>query len=122
MENKDELIELYSSQKIQGRYLSEIRKELLQKGFSEDEVKLIIRKIDEKVLQHELDKTKAKINKQILYFGTFLTVLGIALYLLSRLDIMKMKNDLVIYTTAFIAGLVMVVYSLAFSNKPKWRK
>ena len=121
MENK-ELIEYYAAQKIEGRYLSEIRKELLQKGFTEVEASSLISKIDEQVLLHELSKTNAKINKQILYFGVFLLSLGVIMFILGRTGTFVIRQYLVISSVLLLIALIMVIYSLIFSQRSRRRR
>ena len=63
MDNKKELIDYYYNQKLQVRYFSDTRKELFNKGLSEQEVAAIINEVDQQVLQHEMNKTKLKIKQ-----------------------------------------------------------
>ena len=115
--NKDKLIEHYVTEKINDRPLSEIRKELLSKGIHEQEVLDIIQKIDEKVLQYELNKTKAKINKQILYLGIVLLLIGFIIFFLGKTKTVFISKYLAISTTMFFVGVIMVVFSLVFSQQ-----
>lgn len=119
IDNKDALIEQYVAEKLQGRYLSEIRKELLRKGLPESEVSDIIQKIDKQVLQHELGKTSVKINKQIFYLGGFLIGAGIIVFLLGWLNIFVINRYLPMSVSATLAGLIMLIYALLFSNRSK---
>lgn len=120
--DKDKLIEHYVTEKIQGRDLSKIRKEMLQNGLPEADVNTLIRKIDEKVLLHELDKTKAKINKQILYLGATIIIVSLIMLFASRTQIFVIKRDLAISAILIVVGVTMVVYSLIFSQKPRIKR
>ncbi|MCG8702467.1 MAG: hypothetical protein MI922_30740 [Bacteroidales bacterium] len=58
--NKDyeAIIGYYFQKKVNGTSFSEIRKELSNKGYEEQDIKKIIREIDDRVIQNDLTESK----------------------------------------------------------------
>lgn len=122
MDNKKELIDYYYNQKLQGRYFSDIRKELFNKGLSEQEVAAIINEVDQQVLQHEMNKTKLKIKQQMLYLSVVFLVLGLILFSLGYLKIFIVSRFMLISAMLVTIGLIMLIYSMFFSMRQRYTK
>ena len=122
MDNKKELIDYYYNQKLQGRYFSDIRKELFNKGLSEQEVAAIINEVDQQVLQHEMNKTKLKITQQMLYLSVVFLVLGLILFSLGYLKIFIVSRFMLISAMLVTIGLIMLIYSMFFSMRQRYTK
>lgn len=67
----------YYTKKIEGQSFSEIRKELEVKGLTKEQIKAVIRSIDNRVISGELSKSNKSAGRQLIYMGLVLTTLGL---------------------------------------------
>jgi len=75
--NLFEIEEEYLTKKKEGHSFSEIRKELKVKGLTDEQVKVVIRSIDNKIIKEEVNKSNRSTRRQIIFMGLVLTLIGL---------------------------------------------
>jgi hypothetical protein len=112
-------IEELVRRKLEGESYSGIRATLGERGFNEEEVHEIIRKIDEKVLDAELNQKQLGKSRQWYRAGLFLASLGLLLTLgTNRGIILEGVPRWVVYTP-FFAGIAMMLYGRYWGQKSR---
>lgn len=122
-----ELEEYYFEKKRDGMDFSEIRRELRDRNIGEDDIKQIIREIDDKILsQAEELSSKSKLNSQF-FIGVFLFTIGLFLTIGKYFGLVNLGNYFIIAYGPIFAGLGMMINSKAnrtnfFDRKDRIRK
>lgn len=69
----------YYPRKQQGESYSTIRKELIERGLNEEQIKVVIRSIDNKILQETIAVSNIKKGNQLLIMGLIISSIGFIL-------------------------------------------
>ena len=111
-EESDYLIDEYvRKNKEEGLGFHEIRKELESKNFDPDTIKYLIRSINNKILNEEINKSFRIKSYEIFFIGLFLIALGIFLTLSTFIGIIKMKDQFILFYGLILGGLAAILYS-----------
>jgi hypothetical protein len=104
-------IEKLAREKLEGKSYSEIRAELKESGMPKEEISLLIRQVDEKVLAGAITEGKPDKAKQWYRGGMILAVAGLALSIAFNVGlIMRNLPPLAVYAP-FIAGILLMFYA-----------
>ncbi len=107
--NIEKIIEDYYQKVIEGLSFDEIRPTLQKQDFTEDEIKLIIRKVDDRVLAHDTSKPKSKFGAIIMWAGLGLMGIGVALTLANFYHLINLGNTYLNLYGPFIAGMIVYI-------------
>lgn len=107
-------ISVYVDKKINGVSYSEIRKELSEKGYSDDNVSAMIKEIDDIVLKEEFNSSISKRFPIHKIAGLILITLGVVL-------ILVFQGIGIIQGALVLSGLVMFASGSRFRKKPNPR-
>ena len=103
-------IEKLAREKLEGKSYSEIRAELKESGMPQEEISLLIRQVDEKVLEGVITEGKPDKAQQWYRGGMILAVAGLALSIAFNAELfMKNLPPLAVYAP-FIAGILLMFY------------
>ena len=104
-------------QKLEGASYSQIRSSLSDQGFSEDEIKSIIRQVDEKVLRAEIEQGNRDRAKSWNQVGIGLAVVGLVLTVGANAGwILNGTSRWVVYSP-FFAGILLMLYGRSLQRK-----
>jgi hypothetical protein len=107
-EIKQEIIKRLVRDQLDGMSFSEIRKRLLEEGWSEEGVRDLIREVDKRVLEAAVNEGRQDKNRQINRIGLILAVAGLAISIgFNRGLILQRLPAVVVYTPFFLGILVM---------------
>ncbi len=114
----DHHIEELVQRKLNGESYSLIREELAEKGFTENEIRNLIRQVDERVLKGEIEQGALERGKTWYRAGMALAVIGLLLTLGSNAGwILKGIPRWIVYAP-FFAGILLIYYGKWLRKKP----
>jgi hypothetical protein len=105
----DNEIEELVQRKLDGESYTVLRAELGERGLNEKEIRLAVRKIDEKVLDAELHTKPRKKSNQWYRVGIFIATLGLIITLGANRGIILEGIPKWIVYAPFFAGIVMML-------------
>ena len=112
-----QIIQDLVQQKLEGESYSQIRSSLSDQGFNEDEIKSIVRRVDEQVLRAEIDqgnRNKAKSWNQI---GLVFAVVGLVLTIGNKAGWILMGTSRWVVYSLFFAGILLMLYGRSLQRK-----
>lgn len=114
---KDSRIETLAKEKMGGKSYSSIRKELSESGMPEEEIKSLIRLVDERVLSETMkDGSKEKV--RLWYrIGLFVAIGGLVLSIAYNSGILMGEQPAWLAYSPFFAGVVIMIYARALQRK-----
>jgi len=105
-----EKIEELVRQKLEGKSYTEIRAELKESGVSPEEIAMLIKKVDEKVLK-EATKTGTPDNSLLFYkAGIVMAVAGLIITIAFKAGVILHYFPPIAVYTPFAAGVIMMFY------------
>ena len=104
------LIEELAKEKLGGTSYGEIRAELKESGMSPDEIKRLIRQVDERVLAEAVSHVQADKARQWYRVGLVLAVAGLALSIAFNAGILLRGLPPLAVYTPFLAGILLMFY------------
>jgi hypothetical protein len=107
---QDSIIEELVQQKLEGKSYTEIRARLREEGLDEEGIRQAIRKIDEQVLEAEVNQRHIGRARQWYRVGFTLAVLGLVLTLSSNQGIILEDTPRWLVYAPFFAGIVLMFY------------
>jgi hypothetical protein len=111
-------IEELVREKLEGESYSKIRARLREQGLTEQEIRVTIRKIDEKVLDTEMNQRHLGSSRQWYRAGLFIAALGLGLaFGASRGIILGDVPKWIVYAP-FFAGIAMMLYGRYAQKRP----
>ena len=114
----DHHIEELVQRKLDGESYSRIREELAEKGFTEEEVRNLIRQVDERVLRAEIEQGSRERGKTWYRAGMAMAVIGLLLTLGSNAGwILKGVPRWIVYAP-FFCGILLLYYGKWLQKKP----
>lgn len=104
-------LEELALQKIEGKSYSEIREELKVAGMEPGEIGVLLRKVDEKVLEEALRSGRPNKSLQLHRTGLVLAVSGLLITIAFNVGvILQNLPDLAVYSP-FLTGILLMFYS-----------
>lgn len=115
--SKDSRIEALVREKMDGKSYSSIREELAASGMPEEEIKSLIRQVDERVLNETMqDGTKEKV--RLWYrIGLIGAIGGLVLSIAFNSGILLRGQPAWLAYSPFFAGVVVMIYARALQRK-----
>lgn len=115
--DQESRIEELVKQKMDGKSYSTIREELTEAGMPEEEIKKLIRKVDERVLSETMqDGTKEKV--RLWYrIGLIVAIGGLALSIAYNAGLTLRGFPAWVAYSPFFAGIVVMIYARALQRK-----
>jgi hypothetical protein len=111
-------IEELARRKLEGESYSTIRRELRERGQTDEEIRMTIRTIDEKVLYSEMNQRQTVKLKQWYRGGLFLAVLGLLLSVGATRGIILGGIPRWVVYAPFFLGILLMVYGRYAPQKP----
>ncbi len=103
-------IEELAREKMTGKSYTSIREELLATGMSPEEVKALIRQVDERVLIETTKQGGAEKAQQWYRLGLILAVLGLIISIAYNAGIILETRPALLVYSPFFAGILVMVY------------
>ena len=115
--SKDSRIEALVREKMGGKSYSHIREELAESGMPEEEIKKLIRQVDERVLSETMqDGTKEKV--RLWYrIGLIVAIGGLVLSIAYNAGLALRGLPAWVAYSPFLAGIVVMIYARALQRK-----
>jgi hypothetical protein len=110
-ENQQELIEKLIRDKLNGKSYSEIRKGLLEDGWGEEEVRELIRQVDEKVLEAAVKEGRPDRARQLNRAGLILAIAGLAVSIAFNAGLILQRLPAMVVYVPFFAGILLMFYT-----------
>ena len=117
--DRDEKIGELAQRKLGGTSYSDLRAELRNEGYSPDEIGVLIRKADEKVLASTLSGGKQDRSRQWYRAGLFTAIAGLLISGAFHAGIILQNLPSLIAYAPFFAGIVLMVYGKWLQQKRK---
>ena len=114
------IIKEYLQKRRDGMDYSQIRKELHEKQYEDSDIKKIVQKIDDTIIEEEFEKTKSNTSKIMRVTGWIFIIFGTIFTLGNTVNLFHIQNNLVTYGFLLI-GLIMIFYGYVKSTKPRRR-
>ena len=113
----DSRIEELVKQKMEGKSYSTIREELAEAGMPEEEIKRLIRQVDERVLSETMqDGTKEKV--RLWYrIGLIVAIAGLVLSIAYNAGLALRGLPALVAYSPFLVGIVVMIYARALQRK-----
>lgn len=108
----EELIEIYYSEKKQGKNYSNIRKELQNKNINSDAISYIIKKIDNMILEDEQIKLKKQKAWEIIGAGIVFSIAGLGITIGSFTGVINTSNSILIVYGPVFSGLSVLYFGI----------
>jgi len=105
----NELIKFYHGKKVDGMDFSQIRKELKEKGIEENDIKNIVREIDNKILAGDVKKVGKIKARELRLIGWTLMIIGGVATLGTYIQWFDVKGYHIVAYGPVIAGYLMIV-------------
>ena len=103
-------IEEFARMKLEGESYAEIRARLIRSGISEDELKEVMRKIDERVLREATEQVNLERSRQWYLAGIIIAVAGLILAIGFNAGIILADSSRVLAYSPFFLGIVIMLY------------
>lgn len=108
---KHEIIEHYYHEVKNGMSFETVRNQLSQSNFSPEEIKFIIREIDNSLIYNDFKKQDKSSRNEFLRLGIFLTGLGLLITISTFFGIVNLGNQFILAYGPIIAGISVIIYS-----------
>ncbi len=116
-EASENRIEELAREKMAGKSYTSIREELSATGMSAEEVKALIRQVDERVLRETLKQGVPDRTQQWYRFGLILAVLGLIISIAYNAGIILETRPALLVYSPFFAGILVMVYGRILQRK-----
>jgi hypothetical protein len=110
-------MEELAREKMAGKSYTSMREELLATGMSEEEVRVLIRQVDERVLSETVKQGVPDRAQQWYRFGLILAVLGLILSIAYNAGIILETRPALLVYSPFFAGILVMVYGRILQRK-----
>ena len=95
----------------------QVRKELEKSNVDEEEIKIIVRLVDNEVQRGATRKSKNESATPLIQIGIFLTVIGAGITIATYTGIIDMGNQFLVVYGPFLGGISLLVTGLAKRKK-----
>lgn len=89
--------------------IDQIRKELEPKGVPEEDIRAIVRLVDNDMQRRELSKTKSNRSKEYIGAGAILTIVGLGITIGTYTGIIAMGNSFMLLYGPIIGGVSLMI-------------
>ena len=113
--NLFEIEKEYLAKKLDGMSLSEIRENLEKKGLSEEQVSVVIRSIDNKILRGVNNKAGNSFANEFIYIGLALILIGLFITIATYTGFISLGNRTVLMFGPILGGIGIM--AMGFSKK-----
>jgi hypothetical protein len=113
----DNRIEKLVRDKLDGKSYSTIRKELSDEGMSEEEIKLLIRRVDERVLHETVNQGRRDKVQQWYRIGLFIALTGLLISIAFNAGILLKGRPAWLAYSPFFIGIVVMIYARTLQRK-----
>ena len=110
-------IETLVREKMGGKSYSTIRDELKQGGMSDEEISVLLRQVDEKVLNETVKQGGREKIRQWYRIGLFLALIGLILYVAYNAGMLLRSIPAWLAYSPFFAGIVVMIYSRTLQRR-----
>ena len=110
--NLNEIEREYFVKKKDGMSFSHIRKDLEDKGLSNEQISVIIRSIDHKIITDEVSKSNKSIGKQMIFMGLVLTSLGLFITIATYSGFIDMGDQYLLSYGPIFGGIGLIAIGL----------
>lgn len=93
--------------------ISGVRKELERNKIDEEEIRIIVKLVDEELQRRLLASSSHKRSQEIVYAGAALTLVGVLITLGTYTGVIEMGHSFLVVYGPFLGGLSMMVVGLA---------
>ena len=112
--NEENLVKYYLERSENKDFqINQIRKELEPKGVSDEEIRIIVRIVDNAVQRRELNQSSNLKANEIAIAGGVLTLIGAGITVATYTGIIDMGNSFLIVYGPFFGGLSLLIMGLA---------
>ncbi len=109
-------------EKLEGKSYSEIRARLLEDGLTSGEVKQLIRKVDERVLEATENQGRPDRFRQMNRAGLILAIIGLAISIAFNAGLILQRLPAIVVYTPFFTGILIMFYGRMMQRrKPEKR-
>lgn len=115
--DKNNDIEALVREKMEGKSYSTIRKELGETGMSEEEISILIRKVDERVLNETVMQGGREKIRHWYRLGLFLALIGLILAVAYNAGFLLKGLPAWLAYSPFFTGIVVMIYSRTLQRK-----
>lgn len=115
--NKEKIIDEYTEMVIEGLPFDQVRKALEKENYPEEDIKFIVRKVDDQVMAHQLKKPQSKLGEKLMWAGLIIMTIGLALTLAHFYNLIYLGNSYLAIYGPFLSG--MIIYFMGKSRKRK---
>jgi hypothetical protein len=115
--NAEHKIEELARQKLEGKSYTEIREELRASGMKEEELGLLIRKVDDRVLKETLEQGERQRTPQYYRWGLVLAVAGLILSILYNAGLVFTGLPALAVYAPFLLGILLMFYGRMVQGK-----
>ena len=116
-EFSEERIEAVYLQKMEGESYSVIREELSKEGLNPDEIRRLIRTVDERVLKSEAEYKHMAKAAQYYKVGLILAIVGLLISIGFNIGIIQTRLPPWLVYSPFLAGILMMFYGRMLQRK-----
>jgi hypothetical protein len=110
-------IETLVREKMGGKSYSTIRDELKQVGMSDEEINILLRQVDEKVLNETVKQGGREKIRQWYRIGLFLALIGLILSVAYNAGMLLRSIPAWLAYSPFFAGIVVMIYSRTLQRR-----
>jgi len=114
---EDSRIEKLVGEKMGGKSYSTIRGELTEAGMSDEEIRTLLRQVDERVLSETVKQGGRIKTRQYYRAGLFLALIGLVLSIAYNAGILLRGLPAWLAYSPFFAGIVIMIYARALQRK-----
>jgi hypothetical protein len=93
--------------------ISEVRKDMERNKFEEEEIKIIVRLVDNELQRRLLTATSNKKATDLVYIGTVITLIGVVITVGTYTGLIPMGDSFLIVYGPFLGGLATLFTGLA---------
>lgn len=120
--DQEKLIEDLARKKLEGNSYSEIRAELNESGKTPEEIRELIRQVDEKVLSNAVSEGRVDKAQSWYRGGMILAVLGLILSITFNAGLLLKSYPPLIVYSPFIAGILLMFYGRMMQRRKPDKK
>jgi len=115
----DSVIEEFAQLKLDGESYSEIRSRLVKSGISEEELKSVMKRIDEMVLRAETGQGNIERSRQWYRAGIIIAVSGLIIVIGYNAGFILTKLSRLLVYSPFFTGIVLMFYGRMLQRRKK---
>lgn len=113
----EHLIQVYFQKKLEGMDITAIRKELQEMRVPDDQIRRIIMKVDDLIMEEELRQISTQRKKEFNNIGSVLLLIGLLLLVLKYFGLVNLQGYYVLIYAPIIVGAVMIWRARGMDDK-----